>query len=35
MIKLADKLFAGFEVKGWLPAFIIAIGIAIAGSLIQ
>ena len=35
MIKLADKLFPGFEVKGWLPAFIIAICIAIAGSLIQ
>ena len=34
MIKLADKLFRGFEVKGWLPAFIIAICIAIAGSLI-
>ena len=33
MIKLADKLFSGFEVKGWLPAFIISI--AIAGSLIQ
>lgn len=33
MIKLADKLFRGFEVKGWLPAFIIAICLAVGGSL--
>lgn len=33
MIKLADKLFSGFEVKGWTPAFILAICIAIAGTL--
>ncbi|MEO6404737.1 MAG: phage holin family protein [Ferruginibacter sp.] len=35
MIKLADKLFSGFEVKGWLPAFIIAVCMALAGSLIS
>jgi putative membrane protein len=29
MIKIADKFFKGFEVKGWLPAFIIAITIAV------
>jgi putative membrane protein len=33
MIKLADKLFSGFEVKGWTPAFIIAISLALAGML--
>jgi uncharacterized membrane protein YvlD (DUF360 family) len=29
MIKIADKFFKGFEVKGWIPAFIIAITIAV------
>jgi len=33
MIKLADKLFSGFEVKGWIPAFIIAISLALVGML--
>ena len=33
MIKLADKLFSGFEVKGWTPAFVLAICMAIAGTL--
>ena len=33
MIKLADKLFGGFEVKGWTPAFVLAICMAIAGTL--
>lgn len=35
MIKLADKLFRGFEVKGWGPAFILAICIAIAGTIMH
>jgi putative membrane protein len=35
MIKLADKLFSGFEVNGWLPAFIIAVCMALAGSLVS
>ena len=35
MIKIADKLFSGFEVRGWLPAFIIAVCMALAGSLIS
>jgi len=33
MIKLADMIFPGFTVKGWRPAFIIAICIAVAGTL--
>ena len=33
MIKLADILFPGFTVKGWLPAFIIAICMALTGTL--
>ena len=35
IIKLADKLFSGFVVKGWVPAFILAICIAIAGTLLH
>lgn len=35
MIKLADKLFSGFEVKGWGAAFLLAICIAIAGTLLH
>lgn len=35
MIKLADKLFRGFEVKGWGAAFLLAICIAIAGTLMH
>lgn len=30
MIKLADKFFSGFDVKGWTPAFIIAVCLALA-----
>lgn len=33
MIKLADKFFKGFEVRGWGPAFLLAICIALAGTL--
>jgi putative membrane protein len=35
MIKLADFLFPGFKVSGWVPAFIIAICMAIAGTLLM
>jgi putative membrane protein len=35
MIKIADKLFSGFIVKGFLPAVIIAVVIAIAGSALS
>lgn len=34
MIKFADKFFKGFTVKGWLPAFIIALSIAVVNYLI-
>ncbi|MBU0695628.1 MAG: phage holin family protein [Bacteroidetes bacterium] len=34
MIKIADQFFKGFKVKGWIPAFIIAICIAVANYLI-
>lgn len=34
MIKVADKLFADFEIKGFTPAIIIAVVMAIAGSLL-
>lgn len=34
MIKLADMLFSDFEIKGFLPAVIIALVMAIVGSLI-
>ncbi|MDB5012784.1 MAG: hypothetical protein JWQ25_986 [Daejeonella sp.] len=33
MIKIADKLFADFEIKGFSPALIIAVVIAIVGTL--
>jgi len=33
MIKIADKLFADFEIKGFTPALIIAVVIAIVGTL--
>lgn len=33
MIKIADKLFSDFEIKGFSPALIIAVVIAIAGTL--
>jgi putative membrane protein len=35
MIKIADKLFSGFIVKGFVPALIIAVVIAIAGSILS
>jgi putative membrane protein len=35
MIKLADKLFSGFEVKGWGASFLLAACIAIAGWLMH
>lgn len=35
MIKLADGLFKGFIVKGWVPAFILAICLAVAGMAFQ
>lgn len=35
MIKIADKLFAGFIVKGFLPALAIAAVIAIVGSVLS
>jgi putative membrane protein len=34
MIKLADKLFRGFEVKGWAAAFLLAVCMAIAGTIL-
>ncbi len=35
VIKIADKLFSGFEVKGWGAAFLLAACIAIAGTLMH
>lgn len=35
MIKIADKLFSGFIVKGFLPAVVIAVVIAIVGSVLS
>jgi len=35
MIKIADKLFSGFEVKGFTPALIIAVVLAIVGSILS
>jgi putative membrane protein len=35
VIKLVDKLFSGFEVKGFTPAIIIAVVMAIVGSLLS
>jgi putative membrane protein len=34
MIKLTDKLFSGFDVRGFWPAFIIAVVLALVGSLL-
>lgn len=34
MIQLADKFFTGFEVRGFWPAFLIAVVIALVGTLI-
>ncbi len=35
MIKVADKIFSGFDIKGFSPAIIIAVVIAIAGSILS
>jgi putative membrane protein len=35
MIKIADKLFSGFTVRGFTPALILAIVMAIAGLLLD
>ena len=35
IIKIADKLFSGFEVKTWTAAFILAVCIAIAGTFLN
>lgn len=35
IIKIADKLFSGFEVKGWTAAFILAAAIALAGTVLN
>ena len=35
IIKLADKLFSGFEVRGFVPALILAFALAIVGSLMS
>lgn len=35
MIKLVDKLFRGFEVKGFWPALVLALVMALAGSLLD
>ncbi len=35
IIKLADKLFRGFEVKGFWPALVLAIVMALTGSLLD
>ncbi|WP_207425912.1 phage holin family protein [Pedobacter sp. SYSU D00535] len=35
VIKIADKLFSGFEVRGFTPAIIIALGMAIVGNLLS
>ena len=35
MLQLADRFFKGFEVRGFWPAFLLAIGMAIAGTLLS
>ena len=35
VIKIADKLFSGFEVKGWTAAFILAACLALAGTFLN
>ena len=35
IIKIADKLFRGFEVKTWTAAFILAACIALAGTILN
>lgn len=35
MVKVAAKLSKSFDVDGWLPAFIIAIGLALTSALVE
>ena len=35
VIKITDKLFSGFEVKGFTPALILAVALAIGGSFLS
>ena len=35
IIRIADKLFSGFEVKGWTAAFVPAACIAVAGTILN
>ncbi len=35
IIKIADKLFRGFEVRTWTAAFILAVCIAVAGTILN
>lgn len=35
MIKIADKFFSGFEVEGFMPALIIAVVMAIVGTILS
>lgn len=35
MIKLADKFFSGFEVRGFTAALLLALGLAIAGAILD
>jgi putative membrane protein len=35
VIKIVDKLVGGFEVKGFMPALVMAIAMALAGTLID
>ena len=35
MIKIADKLFSGFRVQGFVPTLIIAVVMAITGSVVS
>jgi putative membrane protein len=35
IIKLVDKLFRGFEIRGFWPALVLALVIALAGSFLD
>ena len=35
IIRIADKLFSGFEVKGWTAVFVPAACIAVAGTILN
>lgn len=35
MVKIADAIFTGFEIKGFLPALILAFALAIDGSFLS